>query len=122
MNPENKIDYIEMPAKNPAAARTFFSALCGWEFTDYGADYCSFTDGRLSGGFYRSERSSSVEAGGPLVVLYRADLELACKRVTELGGTITKEIFSFPGGRRFHLKDPNGNEFAIWSERSERSE
>lgn len=119
MNAENNIDYIEIPAKDPAAAWAFFSALCGWEFTDYGADYCSFSDDRLNGGFYRSERSSSAEAGGPLVVLYRADLELACKRVCELGGTICKEIFAFPGGRRFHFLDPNGNEIVVWSERSE---
>jgi predicted enzyme related to lactoylglutathione lyase len=29
---------------------------------------------------------------------------------------ITREIFSFPGGRRFHFRDPSGNELAIWSE------
>ncbi|HEX7718467.1 MAG TPA: hypothetical protein VF389_01575 [Woeseiaceae bacterium] len=46
-------------------------------------------------------------------------MELACNRVRELGGTICKEIFTFPGGRRFHFLDPNGNEFAVWSERSE---
>jgi predicted enzyme related to lactoylglutathione lyase len=40
----------------------------------------------------------------------------AVKRVKSHGGTITKEIFSFPGGSRFHFTDPNGNEFAIWSE------
>lgn len=119
MNSENRIDYIEIPAKDPAAAWTFFSAFCGWEFTDYGADYCSFTDGRMNGGFYRADCSSSVAAGGPLIVLYRGDLELACNCVCDLGGTISKEIFPFPGGRRFHFLDPNGNEFAVWSERSE---
>jgi predicted enzyme related to lactoylglutathione lyase len=25
-------------------------------------------------------------------------------------------VFSFPGGRRFHFTDPNGNELAVWSE------
>jgi len=32
------------------------------------------------------------------------------------GGSIIKPIFSFPGGRRFHFTDPNGNEFAVWSD------
>jgi predicted enzyme related to lactoylglutathione lyase len=29
--------------------------------------------------------------------------------------SIVKEIFLFPGGRRFHFTDPSGNEFAAWS-------
>ena len=33
--------------------------------------------------------------------------------------TISQEIFSFPGGRRFHFIDPVGTEFAIWSEPAE---
>ncbi|MCL5974973.1 MAG: VOC family protein, partial [Gammaproteobacteria bacterium] len=31
-------------------------------------------------------------------------------------GKIPQVIFSFPGGRRFHFTDPNGNEYAVWSE------
>jgi predicted enzyme related to lactoylglutathione lyase len=37
-------------------------------------------------------------------------------KVAAAGGTITKPIFSFPGGRRFHFADPAGNEMAVWSE------
>ncbi|MDH3587141.1 MAG: VOC family protein, partial [Gammaproteobacteria bacterium] len=37
-------------------------------------------------------------------------------RVQDLGGTISQEIFPFPGGRRFHFIDPVGTEFAIWSD------
>jgi predicted enzyme related to lactoylglutathione lyase len=32
--------------------------------------------------------------------------------VSKAGGTITKPIFSFPGGSRFHFRDPSGNELA----------
>jgi predicted enzyme related to lactoylglutathione lyase len=32
--------------------------------------------------------------------------------VKRAGGTITKEVFGFPGGRRFHFRDPAGNELA----------
>jgi hypothetical protein len=28
----------------------------------------------------------------------------------------SKPVFEFPGGRRFHFCDPNGNELAVWSE------
>lgn len=53
---------------------------------------------------------------GVLVVLYSKQLENIQQKIVEFGGQITKEIFSFPGGRRFHFKDVNGNELAIWSE------
>ena len=117
MSAENKIDYIEMPAKDPALARAFFEGLFDWKFDDYGPDYNAFDDGRMLGGFYRSDNVVSVAAGSVLVVFYRADLQQTCRRVTELGGTITKDIFPFPGGRRFHFTDPNGNEYAVWSDK-----
>ena len=37
-------------------------------------------------------------------------------RVKAAGGVISTPIFSFPGGRRFHFRDPAGNELAVWSE------
>jgi predicted enzyme related to lactoylglutathione lyase len=36
--------------------------------------------------------------------------------VADAGGRITKDIYEFPGGRRFHIIDPNGNEIAVWWE------
>jgi len=117
MTPENTIDYVEIPAKDPAKAQAFFSGLFGWKFEDYGPDYCSFHDGRLAGGFHRADVAAATENGSPLIVFYKENLEAATARVAELGGTISKEIFSFPGGKRFHFTDPNGNEFAIWSDK-----
>jgi predicted enzyme related to lactoylglutathione lyase len=117
MTPENMIDYVEIPARDPARAQAFFTALFGWKFQDYGPDYCSFNDGRLAGGFRRADVSAAAENGSPLIVFYKEDLGAACARVTELGGTVTRDIFPFPGGKRFHFTDPNGNEYAIWSDR-----
>ena len=51
-----------------------------------------------------------------LLVFYSDDLERDEQRVKDLGGRISKEIFSFPGGRRFHFTDPAGTEFALWSD------
>ena len=116
MTPEDTIDYIEIPAKDLPMAQAFFEALFGWEFQDYGPDYCSFHDGRLAGGFRREEKCASTENGSPLIVFYKEDLEAARARVQELGGGIKREIFSFPGGRRFHFFDPSGNQYAMWSE------
>jgi len=49
-------------------------------------------------------------------VLYSNDLEVTQNKIEKAGGKVIKPTFSFPGGRRFHFSDPNGNEFAVWSE------
>ena len=111
---EGRIDYIEFPATDIAKTKAFYTGLFGWKFTDYGPDYTSFEDGRLAGGFYRKD---PVTPGGPLVVIYAADLTGMQTKVQAAGGAISREIFSFPGGRRFHFTDPSGNELAVWSDK-----
>ncbi len=113
---EDAIDYVEFPVVDLPKAKAFFSALFGWTFVDYGPDYASFSDGRIDGGFFLSGAPVKPDAGALRLVFYKADLEAAEARVTALGGTITKDIFSFPGGRRFHFADPNGSEYAIWTD------
>ena len=111
---DRRVDYVEFPATNIEDTKTFYSAVFGWEFTDYGPDYTSFTDGRLGGGFMVAP---SVSAGGPLIVLYATKLEETEARIRDSGGQIVKPTFEFPGGRRFHFTDPSGNELAVWSDR-----
>ena len=110
----NRIDYIEFPATNIAATKKFYAATFGWVFTDYGPDYVSFEDGRTSGGFAKVQ---SIPGNGALVILYASNLEKTEAAVVKNGGKITKPPFTFPGGRRFHFTDPNGNELAVWSEK-----
>ncbi len=117
MRSENRIDYVEIPVTDMKKARAFFEALFGWEFVEWGDEYFSFNDGRLDGGFRLAPEPAP--ATGVLLVFYSDDLERDVERVTKLGGTISQEIFSFPGGRRFHFTDPVGNEYAIWSETPE---
>jgi len=112
-----KINYVELPAGDIDKAKKFYGDTFGWTFEDYGPDYCAFNDGSNDGGFYRSPMRSDSDAGAALVVLFADDLEAVLSRVTENGGTIHKPIFSFPGGRRFHFKDPNHNELAVWSDK-----
>ena len=109
-----RIDYIELPATDIAGTRAFYSAVFGWTFTDYGPGYTSFHDGRIGGGFTTEAKVASH--GGVLVVLYATDLNAIRASVAKHGGRIAKEIFEFPGGKRFHFADPNGNELAVWSE------
>lgn len=110
---DRRIDYIEFPVDDIGVAKAFYGAVFGWTFTDYGPDYASFEDGRLSGGFRGGETPTR---GGALVVLYATALEEVRDAVAPAGGTIVTEPFDFPGGRRFHFTDPAGNELAVWSD------
>jgi len=113
---ETVVDYLEIPASDLDRTKAFFTQLFGWKFTDYGPEYCAFEDGRISGGFWKSERVASVSSGSVLVIFYAKDLEAAKARCESLGARISRDIFSFPGGRRFHFLVPGCGEFAIWSD------
>ena len=93
--------------------KQFYGAAFGWKFEDYGPGYTSFFDGRLAGGF---NTETPGPARGLLLVIFAGNLTAAQEKIKSAGGTIVKEIFSFPGGRRFHFADPNGNELAVWSD------
>lgn len=109
----NHIDYIEFKAKDLEAVKTFYSKAFGWNFTDYGPTYTAFTDSGLQGGF---ELSEDKVVNGVLVVLYHRDIGAVKRKISSSGGKISKDIFSFPGGHRFHFIDPAGNELAVWSD------
>ncbi|NVK26289.1 MAG: VOC family protein [Gammaproteobacteria bacterium] len=113
-----KINYLEYPAANLASTKTFFSEVFGWTFTDYGPEYVAFDKSAgIDGGFYLSDNVSRSEAGACLTVFYSDDLTAIEQKIMQYGGKITKACFDFPGGRRFHFSDPNGNEFAVWSDK-----
>ncbi len=109
----HQIDYIEFQGTDLEALKTFYGNAFGWSFVDYGPDYVEFNDGALTGGFAKGEQI----AAGALVILYSDNLEQSLETVKTNGATVVKEIFSFPGGRRFHFTDPAGNELAIWSDK-----
>lgn len=113
----NSIDYIEMPSRDLAATKKFFAALFGWSFQDYGPDYAAFDDGRTTGGFFKAEDVWPSAAACPLVVFYSGELEMSRADVVRLGAQVTRDIFDFPGGRRFHFQAPGSGEFAVWSDK-----
>ena len=115
MSNHEKINYIEFPAKDLELTKSFFSTVFNWQFTDYGPDYTAFSNSGLDGGFYKSDLVVSTTTGSALVVLFSEHLEQTIDKVKQAGGKIIKPVFSFPGGRRFHFSDPNGNEYAVWS-------
>ncbi len=116
MKEHEKINYVEFPAKDIEAAKAFFTTVFGWSFVDYGPDYAAFSNEGIDGGFFKSDFTVSTENGSALIIFYSEELEKTQSKIENAGGKIIKPIFSFPGGRRFHFGDPNGNEYAVWSE------
>ncbi|NVK18219.1 MAG: VOC family protein [Methylocystaceae bacterium] len=109
---DKTINYIEFAVSDIQRSKDFYGTVFGWTFTDYGSTYCEFNDGHMKGGFV----VAPSKPGGPLIVLYGKKLELLINLIQASGGEITKNIFEFPGGKRFEFKDPDGYELAVWSE------
>ncbi len=114
---ENQINYIEIPVKHVNNSKQFFTEVFGWQYIDYGDEYSSISNAGIDAGIYKSDKDFTVAKGTALVVMYSENLELKIEGIKKAGGAITQEIFDFPGGRRFHFSDPNGNEFAVWSDK-----
>ena len=110
---DGHINYIELKAKDLGEIKHFYNSAFGWTFTDYGLTYVSFSESGMTGGF---EKTDEPIINGALIVLYHSDLEQIKESVVRSRGQITKDIFPFPGGRRFHFKDPSENELAVWSD------
>ena len=106
----DKIDYIEFPSSNRAGTSAFFKAAFGWGTTSYGPDYDGITDAGIDGGVDQAPE----KVAATMAIVRTDDLDAAEARVISAGGVITKAQFDFPGGRRFHFREPGGNELAVW--------
>ena len=111
-----KLNYVEFATTDLLASKGLFHAVFDWKFTDYGPDNSSFYNEGLDRGFYRFETAATALEGAPLLVFYSSDITAKQEKLERHGAVINKPIFEFPGGRRFHFKEPGGNEFAVWSE------
>lgn len=111
---DSQINYVEFKAKDLDKIKEFYTTSFHWAFTDYGPTYTAFSNSGLEGGF---EKTDSDIVNGVLIVLYHENLDQIKNRIIEAGGKISKDIFSFPGGHRFHFLDPSENELAIWSDK-----
>ncbi len=110
--PNEEFQYIEFASKDLGAIKKFYQDAFNWEFTDYGPEYTAFSGAYVHGGFFPGEPI----AGSILPIIYSQDLEASQKKVVSAGGIMVRPIFNFPGGRRFHFTDPDGNELAVWSD------
>jgi uncharacterized protein len=111
---DNYINYVEFKANDLEKIKDFYTKIFNWTFTDYGPTYIAFSESGLEGGF---EKTESKIINGALIVLYNQNLDVVKNKITQVGAKISKDIFSFPGGHRFHFIDPSGNELAVWSDK-----
>ncbi|HET8728175.1 MAG TPA: VOC family protein [Alphaproteobacteria bacterium] len=114
MQQSYQIAYLEFPSDNGLRSRKFFEEAFGWAFTSYGPDYTGINDAGIDAGI----DCTDGRVAGPLAVIRTADLAKAEDDVLAAGGVITRPAFDFPGGRRFHFREPGGNELAVWVESS----
>jgi predicted enzyme related to lactoylglutathione lyase len=105
----SRICFVELPVSDLASTRTFYAAAFDLNFTDFGPSYSCTMTGDVDLGL---QADASEATAAPLAVIAVDDLEAALDAVGRAGGVITKPVFAFPGGRRFHFRDPSGNELA----------
>lgn len=102
---------VEFPSTSMSATTEFLATVCGWKPTVYGTSYTDLTGGGIEVGVQGDDDEQSP---APLMVIKVADLDEARQRIEAAGGTVTLDAFDFPGGRRFHFREPGGNEMAMW--------
>lgn len=103
-------NYIELPAADIAASKAFYTKAFGWTLADFGPSYAATTTGDVDVGL---QGDAGEAPSAPLPVIQVDDLDAALVAVTAAGGNIVRPTFAFPGGRRFHFRDPHGNELAV---------
>src|SRR5215470_3467379 len=77
----NRIDFIELPAQDPAAlarAKQFFGAVFGWKYQDWGGDYADTGDSGIGSGI---NADADHRPHSPLLVVYAEDLEAMRERI-----------------------------------------
>ncbi len=105
------LDYVELPAHCVADQKRFYSEVFGWQFTSYGEEYAAHEDSPCQ---FALNGTGEHDADVALPVIRVTDISDAYRSVVKAGGTITLEIFDFPGGRRFHFSDPEGQPMAVY--------
>lgn len=103
------VNWIELPAKDTAAARTFYSGLFGWTTTEFGDDYHVIDNGPAG-----AIAPGTETFDHPRVYFATDDIGTSTARARDLGGT-TGDIQTVPGvGRLAHCTDDQGCPFSLY--------
>ncbi len=111
-----RLNYVEIPVSDKVVSSEFFAVAFGWELMSFGPTYAATSHGGAGDSVDFGLQADPSEAStAPLPVIHVDDLDGTLTRVRAAGGTITRPAFDFPGGRRFHFREPGGNELAAWT-------
>jgi hypothetical protein len=104
-----RLNYVELNVGEIGPAKLFYEQAFGWQLQEFGPSYAATVSGDTDIGL-QADPAEALPA--PLPVIDVPALEAAQQAVEQAGGRITRPIFAFPGGRRFHFLDPAGNQLA----------
>jgi len=110
------LNYVELPVPDLEASAAFFEQAFGWELKRFGPSYAATTTGLTDLGL---QGDPTAQSRAPLPVIEVDDLQAALAAAQKAGGEITRPIFTFPGGARFHVREPSGIELAVWTSTSQ---
>jgi predicted enzyme related to lactoylglutathione lyase len=120
---KNPVVHFEMPAKDKARVKEFYSKAFGWVMHQLGDEMGSYivaetaetdenrmvkTPGTINGGFfdYKDDELNRV----PHVVISVDNLEESMKAVKDAGGSVEGDPMDIPGiGKYVSIKDTEGN-------------
>ena len=110
-----RLNYVELPVTDAGRSAAFFEAAFGWSLTGFGPSYAATTGGGAGDGStdIGLQGDASEATAAPLAVIEVDDLDAALAAVEAAGGSIVRAPFDYPGGRRFHFREPGGCELAV---------
>ena len=106
-----EVTMIKFPSTSMAATSDFLATVCGWTPTLDGQSFAELRGGGVGVGV---QGDAHEQSPAPLLVVRVPDLDEARGRVEAAGGVVTFGPFDIPGGRRLHVREPGGNEIAMW--------
>ncbi len=113
--PTARLAYVELSVADSETSATFFEKAFGWQLVRFAPTYA----GTIGQGTDLGLQADAAErTSAPLPGILVDDLEAALAAVTAAGAEITVPIFAFPGGRRFHFREPGGNELSVFTDES----
>jgi predicted enzyme related to lactoylglutathione lyase len=105
------IDYFELPVSDAPRSSAFFNKAFGWSAQSFGDGYIEVRDAGVLGGL---NGDAGDRPPTPVVGIRTDDIEAAQQAVVAAGGTITRAVYNYPGGRRFLFREPGGAELLVY--------
>ena len=114
------MNYIELPATDITATKKFYNDVFDLDWIDYGPKYCAHESKHLTLALNGEAQSSDIHTAGeesaigPFLLFESKNLQSTLSSVEAANGKILSNIYSYPGGKRFHFVDPSGNTIGVY--------